>query len=175
MNRTNLIDDLTLVPLPPWWQSPGAITGFVLALVALVFLVWMLRRVFRREIVALSPPPLQPDLHPEFLRRLAELRSRRAQLSAYDLAVGCSDILRDYLEWRFQLAIRFQTTREFLESARQNTALAETQRKALGAFLSFCDLVKFARRGADLAEQDHLLDTAEAFIRQGSTPKGAAV
>ncbi len=174
MNRTNLIDDLTLVPLPPWWQSPGGVAVTVLALAALVFLIWLLRRLLHREVVVLTPPPLQPDLHPEFLRRLAELRARRAQLSAYELAVGCSDILRDYLEWRFQLAIRFQTTREFLESSRQNSALAETQRTALGAFLSFCDLVKFARRGADQAEQDHLLDAAEAFIRQGTTQKGAA-
>jgi hypothetical protein len=173
MNRKDLIDDLSLVPLPPWWQSPGGIAAIVLALAALAFLVWLLRRRLRREVVVLDTPPMQPDLHPEFLRRLAELRARRAQLSAYDLALGSSDILRDYLEWRFQLAIRFQTTREFLDSSRQNTALAETQRAALGAFLGFCDLVKFARRGADPAEQDHLLDTAEAFIRQGATPKGA--
>ena len=44
MNRTNLIDDLTLVPLPPWWQSPWAIAGFVLALVVLAVLGWLLRR-----------------------------------------------------------------------------------------------------------------------------------
>jgi hypothetical protein len=172
MNRTNLIDDLTLVPLPPWWQSPTSIAGFVLALALLVFLGWLLRRLLRRPVIALDPPPMRPDLHPEFLRRLAELRARRAGLSAYDLAVGSSDILRDYLEWRFQFAIRFQTTREFLESSRQNTALTEAQREPLGTFLSFCDLVKFARRGADEAEQDHLLDAAEAFIRQGLPPKG---
>lgn len=172
MNRTNLIDDLTLVPLPPWWQSPRSLAGLVLALALLIFLGWLLRRLLFRERVTLSPAPLQPDLSPEFLRRLAELRARRAELSAYDLAVGSSDILRDYLEWRFQLAIRFQTTREFLESSRQSTALTETQRGPLGTFLGFCDLVKFARRGADAAEQNHLLDAAEAFIRQGAQPKG---
>ena len=173
MNRTNLIDDLTLVPLPPWWQSPWSLAGFVLALAVLAVIGWLLRRFRRREIVALTTPPLRPDRHPEFLRRLAELRARRAGLAAYDLAVGSSDILRDYLEWRFQLAIRFQTTREFLESSRQNTALTEAQREPLGTFLGFCDLVKFARRGADEAEQNHLLDAAEAFIRQGAQAKGA--
>lgn len=172
MNRTNLIDDLTLVPLPPWWQSPRSLAGLLLALALLIVLGWVLRRILFRERVTLSPAPLKPDLSPEFLRRLAELRARRAELSAYDLAVGSSDILRDYLEWRFQLAIRFQTTREFLESSLQSTALTETQRGPLGTFLGFCDLVKFARRGADTAEQNHLLDAAEAFILHGTQPKG---
>jgi hypothetical protein len=134
----------------------------------------MLRRLLDRKVVLVTPAPPRPDLHPEFLRRLAELRARRAQLSDYDLAIACSDILRDYLEWRFQFAIRFQTTREFLGSSRQNTALTEPQRDQLATYLGFCDAVKFARRSASRPESDNLLDSAETFIRAGAETKDAA-
>lgn len=171
--RTDLIDDLTLLPLPPWWQTPWIMAGAALALIALVVLIWLLRRFLRRKIVALDLPPMRPDLHSEFLRRLAELRARRSQLTDYALAIASSDILRDYLEWRFQLAIRYQTTGEFLESSRKNMALAEPQREHLGNYLRLCDRVKFARHGASTAEQDHLLDAAESFIQNGADTKGA--
>lgn len=174
MNRTDLIDDLTLVPLPPWWQSPWVIAGAFTALVTLVILAWSLRRFLGRKTVVISPPALVPDLHAEFLTRLEELRARRRQITGYELAIASSDLLRDYLEWRFQLAIRYQTTGEFLESARGNPSLAEPQRDQLGTYLRLCDRVKFARHGASAAEQDHLLDAAESFIRHGQTVKGAA-
>ncbi len=172
MNRTGLVDDLTLVPLPPWWQSPWIIAASVLVLVVLAVAIWMLRRLLSRKVVLMDPAPTRPDLHPEFLRRLAELRARRAHLSDYDLAIACSDILRDYLEWRFQFSVRFQTTREFLGSARENTVLSEVQREMLGTYLGFCDGVKFARRSASRPESDNLLDSAETFIRQGATSEG---
>ena len=172
MNRMDLIDDLTFVPLPPWWQSPWSIAAFVLVLVVLAVAAWMLRRLLSRKVVLVDPAPPRPDLHPEFLRRLAGLRARRADLSDYDLAIACSDILRDYLEWRFQSAVRFQTTREFLGSARENAALSKVQRDVLGTYLGFCDGVKFARRSASRPESDNLLDSAETFIRQGAASEG---
>ena len=45
MNRTNVIEDLTLLPLPPWWQDPWILLATVLALAALIALgVWAARR-----------------------------------------------------------------------------------------------------------------------------------
>ncbi|MBN8249875.1 MAG: hypothetical protein J0L84_20835, partial [Verrucomicrobia bacterium] len=78
-----------------------------------------------------------------------------------------SDILREYIEWRHRLAIRFQTTREFLESAARDASLSPVQREGLGDFLQTCDLVKFARQGATSEEELRLVDAATAFVRQG--------
>lgn len=166
--RTNLIDDLTLVPMPPWWQSPWALAGFVVAAAVLLWLlVWLGRRL--RPAVASGPLPMPvPDLTPEFLRRLAELRGQRTQLSAYDLAVACSQILREFLEWRLQVAVTAQTTREFLEAAAAKVELSPHAREGLGRYLALCDLVKFARHGASAEEQAHFLDAAEQFVRQSS-------
>lgn len=165
--RTNIIEDLTLLPLPQWWQSPWAIAGFV---VAALVLGWLLVRWVRRprperpaaERLA-GPPP-----HLDALRRLEELRKRQASLSAYELAIEVSDIVRDYISERFNLPVRFLTTREFLDAAVQNPALTSDQRGELGRFLGFCDLVKFARQPATPGEQAGLLDTAETFIRNAA-------
>lgn len=166
--RTNLIEDLTLVPMPPWWQSPWALAGFVVAAAAVLWaLIWLGQR-FRPMAAATHLPIPVPDLTPEFLRRLAELRGKRTELSAYELAVACSQILREFLEWRLQLAVTAQTTREFLEATAAKVELSPYAREGLGRYLALCDLVKFARHGATAAEQSHFLDAAEQFVRQSS-------
>jgi len=173
MIRTNLIEDFTLLPLPAWWESPWVLAGFLLLALVLALLGgWWWLRWSARPLVELAAMP-EPDRTPDFLARLAALRSRKDQLSAHDLAIECSDLLREFVEWRFRLAIRFQTTREFLEAAVRDTALTPTQRDWLGKYLRFCDLVKFARQGATDTEQNRLLDAAEAFLQPGHS--GSAV
>ena len=93
MNRTNLVEDLTLIPLPPWWTSPWAIAAAVMALVALGLVARWLARRTRRPDAPQAPPAGPPIDLSEFTRRLAALRQRRPQLSAYDLAIEVSDIL----------------------------------------------------------------------------------
>lgn len=167
MNRTALIEDLTLLPLPPWWQSPWAVAGILIAILALGALGWWLwrRAQGRRLPVPVRVP--EPDRVPEFLERLEALRGRRGDLSAHDFAFECSEVLREFVEWRHRLAIRFQTTREFLDAAACHAALAAPQRERLGEYLRSCDLLKFARRDATLEEEERLVDAAVGLVRQG--------
>jgi len=167
VNQTNLIEDLTLVPLPSWWQSPWALLAMAAGLAMLAFVAWAALRARSRRPVAAAPPAPEPDRTPEFLERLEALRARRETLSPHDFGLEGSDILREYIEWRHQLAIRFQTTREFLESAANHAALSPGQREGLGSFLQSCDLVKFARQGATPDEELRLVDAAASFVRQG--------
>lgn len=167
MNQTNLIEDLTLVPLPSWWQSPGVLLALAAGLVATGIVVWAVLRARARRPAGTAPPAPEPDRTPEFLERLESLRARRATLSAHDFGLEGSDILREYIEWRHRLAIRFQTTREFLESAAHHASLSPVQREGLGDFLRTCDLVKFARQGATPEEEMRLVDVATSFVRQG--------
>lgn len=169
MNQTNLIEDWTLLPPPPWWQNPLVWVGLVLAAAA----AWWLRRWWKGRTRRPAPvprpaPAAAPPLHTAFLARLAALRNRREQISAYELAIEVSEILRGYLEVRFQFHILFQTTREFLEAVADSPALNASQRAHLETFLRSCDAVKFAQRPATPEEQVGLLDAAEALIRQAA-------
>jgi hypothetical protein len=172
MNRTNVIEDFTLLPLPPWWQDPWIIGGALLALILLALLgVWLSRRLRQP---APPPPPAPPAVVPPdaFLARLAALRARQPRPAAYPLAIEVSEILRSYLEARYQFRILYQTTREFLQEAAARPELNPAQRQALARFLAICDDVKFAQAPASSTELDGLLDTAEQVIRQtaASTP-----
>ncbi len=172
MNRTNLVEDLTLLSVPPWWQSPVALVAFLTLLLVLGLLVrWLVGRFSRPGNGTPLAPPV-PDRHAEFLARLAKLRADRASFNAYALAIASSELLRDYVEWRYRLQIRFQTTREFLEAAVASRSLPEESRSRLGDFLGFCDRVKFARAQASESEGDGLLDAAESFIRSGQSTAG---
>ncbi len=167
MNRTNVIEDLTLLPLPPWWLNPWVIAGTILLVAASVTALFLLIRLIPRRlpvpVVPMGPPP-----DGEFLRRLAALRARRDSLAAYPLAIEVSEILRGYLEARYHFHILYQTTREFLGTSANRPELTENRRQVLARFLGLCDDVKFARHPATVAEQDALLDTAEAFIRESA-------
>lgn len=168
VNQTNLIDDLTLVPLPVWWQNPWV---WVAALLAFAALGWWLVRWWRRPQPAVLPaytgtyPPMPSA---EALRRLQALKARLPEIKDYDLAIEASDILRAFIEGQHQLPIRYQTTREFLEAAAGSTLISAAQRATLGQFLGFCDLGKFARQPATLAEMSETVDTAIRFVKNAA-------
>ena len=158
-NLLTIIEDLTLVPVPAWWENPWVWVG---ALVALVVGVYLFRRWLKSRpapVIVAPPVPTGPPPHLEALRRLTELRAKQEKLTTYDVALECSDILRAYIEGRFALPIRYQTTREFLGAAQAHPELGE--------FLEFFDGIKFAAGSADSREMRETIDGAERFVRRG--------
>jgi hypothetical protein len=167
MTNEFLIEDLTLLRLPQWWESPWFLLSAPVAAGILLYLVtrwWMSRRPAPQAV----PVPEGPPVHDGFLRRLQELRARRDSLEAYPLGIEVSEILRGYLEARFRFGIRYQTTREFLDSVAADTRLKSGHREVLTGFLGLCDAVKFARHDVARPGREGLLDTAEQFIRDSA-------
>jgi len=161
------IEDLTLVRVPPWWQSPWFI-ALVVALLAIAvfggvrFYHRWRSRAASRPVVPASPaePP-----HLAALERLAALRRRMDEMSPYDFTTECSLILRQYIGARFQIAIIFETTREFLVDAQKNPALSAEHRQKLGDYLHLCDRVKFGRGDMSRDQMRGLIDYGEAFVK----------
>jgi hypothetical protein len=174
---TNLLEgfmeDLSLVRIPPWWQSPWflALAAALLALLAFVGRKWWLKR--RARPVAAQPRPAIPGEAPELtaLRRLAELRQRMAAMGSYDFCTECSLILRQYIGPRFNLSIIYQTTREFLEHAQTSPALGAAHRDSLGLYLQFADKVKFGRDEMSREEMGRMIDYAEGFVNSSAGGK----
>lgn len=169
-NSTTIIEDLTLVPVPAWWENPWVwvATLVVLSLATWASVYWWRSRPVR--VPTTPPPPPGPPPHLEALRRLAELRARVEKVPAYDAAIECSDILRLYVEARFALPIRFQTTREFLGAAQSHTALGNEPQRDLGEFLRLFDAIKFARAEAKAPQLRETIDGAEKFIQSCIPP-----
>lgn len=166
MTNATIIEDLTLVPVPAWWENPWVWVLAVLtfALIAYVGFRWLKSRPVPVACVPSLPPG--PPPHLDALRRLAELRTRQDKLTTYEVALECSDILRVYIEGRFTLPIRFQTTREFLGAAQAHPELGEEPRRELGDFLAFFDRIKFAADSAKPQQMREAIDGAERFVRR---------
>lgn len=165
MKPDRLIEDLTLVPLPQWWENPWLLLSLpmVIGLIAYSLRRWWLQR---RPPTAAPAVPEGPPPHETFLALLAALRSNRGHWVAHPFAVDVSEILRGYLEARYAFSVRFQTSREFLELAATDPRLNPEHRATLQDFLGRCDLLKFAQGVATESELAALIDTAERFIRE---------
>lgn len=134
-----------LVPLREgFWSGwkPWALVGGALALFMGAVLYYV---IFRRKQSLIERPQTPPwEVALEKLRVLDQRRLPEAgQWETYYIEL--SDILRHYIEDRFQLHAPEETTPEFLAEAAGSGLLSEVHQRLLAAFLRHSDRVKFAR------------------------------
>ncbi len=148
---------LAAPPGHAWW--PYALVAVAVAAVAT--LVIAVRRRRRR---------VPPDL--AALRTLEAAREliARGQPAAFSAQV--SGAVRDYVELAFGVRAPRRTTEELLADLMQDAGPIAAHRAELGAFLSYCDLAKFARFALSEPQMTGMLDSAEAFVR--ATAGGAS-
>ena len=77
-----------------------------------------------------------------------------------------SDILRHYIEHRFDFRAPERTTDEFLIELQWSRALSEGDKESLGEFLRHCDLVKLARYTPTTAQIQRTFDLVKDFIEK---------
>lgn len=75
-----------------------------------------------------------------------------------------SDILRHYIEHRFNLKAPERTTEEFLAELPSVGVLAKPEQERLGEFLRHCDLVKFAKYNPTAEQIQKTFDLVKDFI-----------
>ncbi len=143
----------------PTWAWLAAAGG--LALILAGGLLWWRRRGQR-----ITPPPPPRPAHELALEALEDLQRDKLMdpQTIEPFYVRLSSILRQYIEWRFQLRAPEQTTEEFLALA--SGGLIAAHRGLLSTFLHQCDLVKFARHQPDKRDMQNAFDSAKAFIEQ---------
>jgi len=152
------------------WKIWSALGLGLMAGCALV--AWELRRRQNR-----GKPRLPADR--VALLELDQLESRglpaQGKIAAYH--TGLSDVVRRYLEKRFQLTATRQTTQEFLSTLPTSVGLNPKQQDLLRLFLGRCDLAKFARADCSLADceatrelaQQIVLETAPTAIQENNS------
>ncbi|MDD3885784.1 MAG: hypothetical protein PHI35_02815 [Victivallaceae bacterium] len=123
-------------------------------------LIWRLLR--RRRTAAPAVPPWD--------RAMAELVELRGEVKEHNItAIGAfsrlSDVVRNYLEERFQLPASRRTTGEFLNSLDSAASpLPRGQRPFLREFLNTADLVKFAKVPPEPASLERAIESAETLV-----------
>lgn len=145
-------------PLPWGWIAGGA------CLLALA-LVLIIRRVLRP---APPPPPVFRMAHELAIERLEALLALRLTEAGRfkEFHARASDIFRRYIEDRFGLHAPERTTEEFLAEARASYVLNPEQSRVVEAFLTRCDMVKFAGVASDSNESSGIASMLRGFFEQ---------
>lgn len=142
------------------WKPLLAGVAVLLAIVAAAGL-WIWRRKQRQTRQA---PPIPP--HEIAFGALEKLLAEDliGQGAIKEFHTRLSDILRHFLEGRFDLHAPEQTTEEFLRDRRTERALSRDARNTLRDFLIQCDLVKFAEYLPGTGEIQRAFDICKEFI-----------
>lgn len=147
--------------LPPW-VLPAVIVGAVLILST----VYGLAR-WRRSRRARALLPFEIAL-----QRLEDIRTLMQPSGAREFSTAVSDIVRSYIEQRFDVTVTRRTTEEFLHDLLQSPNASLTRHQGLlGDFLYQCDFVKFAALSLTLQNMETLRQSARTFVLETAKPE----
>jgi hypothetical protein len=148
--------------VPDSWFLPAILAG-VLIIALGVFIVWRRRRrVARPRILTLSERALE---------RLESTRALMRPDTAREFGIAASEVIRDYIEKRFDTVATQRTTEEFLQALlhSSNETLAR-HRSLLEVFLQQCDFVKFAGASLAVSDMESLFQSARSFLLETAEP-----
>jgi hypothetical protein len=149
--------------VPGSWVLPAAVAAAtVVALCA--YILW------RRRHRDVQPRTL--TLSERTLQRLDSTMLLVRPETARAFGIAASELIRDYIEKRFDVVATQRTTEEFLQALLQssNDALAR-HRSLLAEFLQQCDFIKFAGDSLALADMEALFQSARRFVLEtGEAP-----
>ncbi len=163
-SRTNELRDIRPpVAIPSGWAWVLWLAGALLVAV-LGFLAWRYVKKRRQEV---APVPVIPP-HIVAKQRLTDALALLGQPREFCIAV--SDVVRWYLEQRFDFHAPERTTEEFLVELGATDRLTPDQKQSLGEFLQRCDLAKFARYEPREPELRELHAAAVRLVEETEPP-----
>ena len=156
------IEDVVRMPKEKsyWWLWALGIAGVTTVSIA----VWVyLRQKRQAELIRIFKPA--HEIAYERLRALVreDLIKAGKIKEFYELI---SNILRHYIEHRFNLRAPERTTEEFLIELATTEVLPAADKEDLGEFLKHCDLVKFAKYNPAAEQIQKTFDLVKDFIEK---------
>lgn len=151
-----------------WWiqKHLAWVLGGCATIIAIVLLTLLLRRV-RRATPAVEAPVPQEPLHVRILRELEVLEKERVwqQGDHKGYQSRLTDLLRSYIEERYQVPALERTTDELMHELRVSPLSVE-QQNLIGNILRLADLVKFAKVLPAPQENEQMMASALRFVRE---------
>ena len=152
-------------PIHEW---PGRVPTWIIALAGIGILAFLIGSVvawrMRRPAIAYAPP--LPPAHVSALEAIERLRKKDyiGQGKLDPFYIELSDIVRLYLERRFDVHAPEQTTEEFIRAAAESHLLSRQHQDVTHQFLEQCDLVKFAQARPGVTEMESALAAGETLV-----------
>jgi hypothetical protein len=109
--------------------------------------------------------PRKLTLSEQTLERLERTKPLMLPATAREFGIAASEVIRHYIEQRFEVIATQRTTEEFLQTLLQspNAALAR-HRSLLAEFLHQCDFIKFAGTSLAVTDLEALFRSARGFV-----------
>src|ERR1700737_164564 len=148
--------------VPVSWVLPAVLAGaIVVALCAYAVRRQRHRGTHRRSLT----------LSEQALERLESTRPLMSPATAREFGIAASEVIRNYIEKRFDVIATQRTTEEFLQTLLKssNETLAR-HRSLLEEFLRQCDLVKFAGTSLAVTDMESLFRSARGFVLETGEP-----
>jgi uncharacterized membrane protein len=138
-----------------WVPAAALAAAIVVALCAYLF--------WRRRQRGLALPTL--TLSERTLQRLDNTRPLMRPDTARAFGIAASEVIRDYIEKRFDVVATQRTTEEFLQALlRSSNETLVRHRPLLAEFLQQCDFVKFAGDSLTVTDMESLFQSARRFV-----------
>lgn len=156
-----------IMEVPFTWKEaiPYVIKGLI-ALLALLGLLYFLRRYFKKdEIKEVIPPPPPPPAHETALKKLKEIENAKAWQNT-DMKTYYSqltDVLREYVEGRYDIPALESTSDEIMQEL-SKTDLQKGLSTKLQKLLMMADLAKFAKASPSPDDNKRNLKAAFDFV-----------
>jgi hypothetical protein len=148
--------------LSPSWIMPALFAGLVVAALC----AWALWRWRKRR-----AQPANRSLCEKTIERLEAARPLMTPATARAFGIAASEVIRHYIEERFEVVATQRTTEEFLHGLPRNPDQRLAQHRALlEDFLEGCDRVKFAGTSLALDELERLFRNARRFVLETRAP-----
>ena len=150
--------------LPGSWVLPAVLaSAIVVALCA--YPVWRRRQRGAR--------PRDLTISEQALERLEKTRPLMRPATAREFGIAASEVIRDYIEKRFDVIATQRTTEEFLQALLNSNEALARHRALLAEFLQQCDFVKFAGASLAVADMESLFRSARGFVLETGEPPAA--
>ncbi len=163
MEKMTLHDIKPPVALPTSyrvWIWSGSLAGAVLCIGLAAFVLIKRRR--KSDEAIQRAIPAHEAAFGELEALIAENLIEQGQVKHFYQRI--SDILRRYIERRFNINAPEQTTEEFLASIKARPDFPETYHALMKNFLTHCDLVKFAEHQPTTENIQQIFDSCKNFV-----------
>ena len=159
--------------IPDFDPAHPVLIGFWVFLAIVVVVIIVLVLLLRPRRPHPTPPPIPADVWAlGALERLAAQDLPRKG-SVQRFFIELTDVVRSFVERRYDISAPERTTREFIQEAERHPLLSTDQAAMLGKLLRSADLVKFAGDRPASVECDRSFEIVKAFVVSAG-PKPAA-
>ncbi|MEI6433321.1 MAG: BatA domain-containing protein [Bacteroidota bacterium] len=155
------------VPITFREMLPWLLAGLAVILIV-IFIIWYISKRKKKQPVLQFKAKVVLLPHETALQELEKLRTKKlwqsGKIKAYHSEL--TEILRKYIEDRFQIQALEQTSSEIIQNLQNNPVCPHTTLDRLNDLLVHADMVKFAKAQPVASENERSLTEAITFINE---------